>query len=89
VNERSEYGDANLKINYKYIDEFNKISEMKLPFNNYCRLLSSRFNNLVKLLKSDMEVDPELKKVVIQVNSMIIQLDKSLIIEKKMCGDEH
>ena len=79
MNGRAKLGDAQrLKINYKYIDEFNKVCEIKIPLDKYCGLLSKRFNNLIELLKKDMEKNQELKKVIVQVNSMIMQLNKNM-----------
>jgi hypothetical protein len=74
-------GDANLKINYKYIDELNKIVEIQIPLDKYSILLVKRFNNLIELLKEDMLNDKKLKDVVVQVNSMIIQLNKSVVVD--------
>jgi len=77
----AKLGGANLKVNYKYIDEFNKVCEMQIPLDKYCGLLSKRFNGLIEILKKDMDKNQELKKVVTQVNSMIVQLNKGLIME--------
>jgi len=75
-------GDAQrLKINYRYIDEFNKVIEIPMPLDKYCGMLSKRFNNLIEMLRKDMEKNQELKKVVTQVNGMIVQLNKGLIDE--------
>jgi hypothetical protein len=69
-------GDINLKINYKYINEFNQITEMKISLDKYYNLLSTKFNILIELLKKDMEKNKELKKIIMQINSMIVQLNK-------------
>ena len=76
--DRAKLGDAQ-RINYKYIDESNKVNEIKIPLDKYCGLLSKRFNNLIEMLRKDMEKNQELKKVVTQVNSMIVQLNKNMI----------
>jgi hypothetical protein len=88
VNGRSEYGDANLKINYKYLDEFNTVKVRKMTYENYCKLLNIKYSHLVNLLSSDIDKNSDLKKMVVSVNNMIIQLNKCFI-ENKMCGDEH
>ena len=75
----AKYGDANLKINYKYIDESNKVIEIPMPLDKYCGMLSRKFNGLVDMLRKDMEKNQELKKVVTQVNGMIVQLNKNMI----------
>ena len=81
----AKLGDAqNLMINYKFIDEFNGINVKKFTFDKYCKLLNTRFSNLVKLLNSDMDKNTELKKTVILVNNMIIQLNKTFIEDKSV-----
>ncbi len=73
-------GDAqNLKINYKYINEFNKVVEISMTLDKYCRMISRSFNGLTEMLKKDMEKNKELKKKVAEVNNMIVQLGKNLI----------
>lgn len=73
----TKIGDANL--NYKYLDESNDIVEIQVPLNRYCGLLSKRFGMLVEMLKEDIEKNKELKKVMTQINSMIVQLNKNII----------
>lgn len=71
--------DADLRVNYKYIDEFNKVVEISMTLDRYCAMISRSFNGLTEMLKKDMEKNKELKKKVAEVNSMIVQLGKNLI----------
>jgi hypothetical protein len=77
---RTKFGGdtSDLKINYKYIDESNKVIEILMPLDKCCGMLSRKFNGLVDMLKKDMEKNQELKKVVTQVNGMIVQLGKGV-----------
>ena len=49
---------------------------MKISLDKYYNLLSTKFNILIELLKKDMEKNKELKKIIMQINSMIVQLNK-------------
>lgn len=78
-------GDAQeLMINYKFIDEFNNVIIKKLAFDKYCKLLNARFGNLIKLLNSEMDSNSELKKTVVLVNNMVIQLNKVFIEDRSV-----
>lgn len=74
MNGGTKLGDAQ-RINYKYIDN-NQIIEVEMPLDRYYNLLLKRFNNLMVLLKPNIKDSNNVKRLLLQINSMIIQLNR-------------